>query len=200
MNNNELMHYGVLGMKWGRRKATYSSGNTSGTKKSNTGESENSTKKEGLSSKQKKAIKVGAAIAGTTIAMYGSYKVHQYVREKNQEIRINEGKAKCDRMLKKLDRMQIKDMVTGSSGTEKWTNPRSYKRTGMQYNNNGKTVTLAREYRNTQSTLKPVQYDNILNKVALKTSREAINKAENDSFTTAAKNVAKYTYEKRKNR
>ena len=25
MNNNELMHYGVLGMKWGKRKSSYHS-------------------------------------------------------------------------------------------------------------------------------------------------------------------------------
>lgn len=200
-NPDELYHHGVKGMKWGKRKVRYdSSDNISRTKKSNTVESENGTKKKGLSSNQKKALKVGAAVAGTALAAYGTYKVHQYIRGKNQEIRINEGKTKCDRMLRKLNRMEIKDKITGSSGTEKWANPRSYKRTGAQYNNNGKTVKLAREYLNTQPTLKSTQYDNIVNRVAYKTVHEALDKAENDSFAIAAKNVAKYAYEKRKNR
>ena len=33
MNNDELMHYGVLGMRWGKRKAQKSSDNTDSSKK-----------------------------------------------------------------------------------------------------------------------------------------------------------------------
>lgn len=147
--------------------------------------------------KMKKAAIIGASVAGTALAAYGAYKAHNFIREKNQEIHVNEGKVKCDRMLEKLDRMRINDMVSGSSGTEKWTNPRSIKRTGLQYNNNGRSVTLAREYRNPQSTLKPTQYRNIENKIIDKTISEAYDKARTDSFGTAVKNVYK-DYRKRR--
>lgn len=92
-------------------------------------------------------------------------------------------------MFKKLDRMKINDLVNGSSGTEKWLNPRSDKRSGFQYNNNGRTVTLAREYRNTNSTLKPEQYRNIEKRIVEKNMNDAFNKAKNDSFVTAVKNI-----------
>lgn len=192
-NPDELMHFGVKGMKWGHRKAQAQS--TTGSKKISD-KSESQQKKKGLSDKQKKAIKIGAAVAGTALAAYGAYKLHNFVRQKNMDIRIDEGKNKCDRMLKKLDRMRINDRVSGSNGTEKWVNPRSYKRSGIQRNNNGRTVTLAREYRNTQSTLKDTQYKNIERKVIDKTISDAFDKAKNDSFATATKNVSKHYLEK----
>lgn len=95
-------------------------------------------------------------------------------------------------MLKKLDRMEITDRLNGSSGTEKFINPRNIRRNHpFQYNNNGKTVTLAREYRNTRTTLKPEQYQKISNKIIDKTINDAFDKAKNDSLTTATKNVAR---------
>ena len=147
--------------------------------------------------KTKKALKVGAAVAGTALAAYGAYKVHEFVREKNRDIRVNEGKAKCDRMLKKLDRMRINDLVTGSGANERWVNRPGYK-TPLQYNNNGRSVTIPREYRNTNSTLSRSQYRNIENKVIEKTINEAFDKAKNDSFATAAKNVANHYLEEAK--
>ena len=114
----ELYHFGVKGMKWGHRKQTTNFQRDS---------SENTNKRtaEQKAARRKKAIKIGAAVAGTALAVYGAYKLHGYIRGKNQEIRVKEGKAKCDRMLKKLDHMEIKDRVRGSSGTEKFTNPRN---------------------------------------------------------------------------
>ncbi len=41
--------------------------------------------------KRKKILKVGAAIAGTALAVYGAKKFHDVVRDKNVNIRINQG-------------------------------------------------------------------------------------------------------------
>ena len=200
-NDEYLMHYGIKGMKWGVRRYQKKDGTLTSQGKKQHGEDDSSeSKKKVLTDRKKKAIKVGAAVAGTALAVYGAYKIHEVVRDKNLDIRINEGKAKCDRMYKKLDRMRINDLVNGSSGTEKWTNPRSYKRSGFQYNNNGKTVTLAREYRNTVSTIKPEQYRRVESKLTDKIMDDAFNQAKNDSFATATKNVVRDMYRNRKKR
>ena len=110
MNDNELMHYGVPGMKWGKRKVRpnalqrlgyrqANSGfgkigvaagrkisinksrkqeNTPGTNK-NQKEQTNMTAEQ-KAARRKKAIKVGAAVVGTALAAYGTYKVSNYLK------------------------------------------------------------------------------------------------------------------------
>ena len=85
--NDELYHHGVKGMKWGVvRKHDTTSGLHRGSQESSTksdktnNRSKNTIQKEGLSSKQKNAIKIGAAAVGTTLAIYGTYKISKYVK------------------------------------------------------------------------------------------------------------------------
>lgn len=47
--------------------------------------------------KRKRALKIGAAVAGTALAAYGAYKVNQYVKTKNAQIAA---KAGYDRAMK----------------------------------------------------------------------------------------------------
>lgn len=83
--DNELYHYGVLGMKWGVRKAPVSSGISRNVKiiggKKNTsnsykqaGNGQYSRKKTGMSRKKKIAIGV-AIVGGTILAAYGAKKI-----------------------------------------------------------------------------------------------------------------------------
>ena len=46
--------------------------------------------------KRKKALKVGAAVVGTALAVYGAKKLNDYVRNKNTEILMRQGKERID--------------------------------------------------------------------------------------------------------
>ena len=57
MQQNELQHYGILGMKWGKRKATYDS-------KSNSNKSSSNNSRFKLTKDEKNALKVAGAMTG----------------------------------------------------------------------------------------------------------------------------------------
>lgn len=69
--------------------------------KENNRSAEQTGEKKGLSDKQKKAIKVGAAVAGTALAAYGAYKLNDYIRSKNRDIRMDQAKKRIDDYIKR---------------------------------------------------------------------------------------------------
>lgn len=87
MNEYELYHYGVKGMKWGVRRFQ---------KKDGTLTSEGKKQRSRLTDKQKKYIKVGATVAGTALVAYGAYKLH---KNGKLDSLINKGSKKTDDLI-----------------------------------------------------------------------------------------------------
>lgn len=58
----------------------------------------NSPEGQAAAAKRKKALKVGAAVAGTALAVYGGYKVNKYVKTKNMEIAAEKGYESAKKM------------------------------------------------------------------------------------------------------
>ena len=82
-DGTELYHHGILGMHWGVRRYQNPDGTltaagrrryTEDGTKTETAESQQKQKK-GLADKQKKALKIGAAVAVTALAAYGGYRL-----------------------------------------------------------------------------------------------------------------------------
>lgn len=127
-HTDELSHYGIKGMKWGIRRFQDKKGrltNAGKTRYNKEPESddENTTKREGLTDKQKRAIKIGTVAVATTLAAYGGYKLYksgkldsliETGREKFKKTSPNSAKVndlKLDSSIGKLKKLSHKETV-----------------------------------------------------------------------------------------
>lgn len=103
-----LKHHGILGMKWGKKNGPpyplgasdhSTSEKKAGWRKSlDKDSSTEDNKRKGLSDKQKKAIKIGAAVAVTALATYGTYRL---AKSGKLDPYIASGKSKLNELMKK---------------------------------------------------------------------------------------------------
>ena len=74
------------------------------------------SERKGLSDKQKKALKVGAAVAGTALAAYGTYKLASYMQDKRHQAAMTKARDYVDNnLLNNIGQSTFKD------GTVKFT-------------------------------------------------------------------------------
>ena len=125
MENNELYHHGVPGMKWGHRKSTpqtsldvaranYKSDKKQYNKsfhKNEKAKAKETTKNDKVkkaktkettkNDKVKKAVAIGSAAAVSILAAYGTYKVSEFVKDRNNAKAIK-AKERMDYIMKNI--------------------------------------------------------------------------------------------------
>lgn len=131
---------------------------------------ERDANKKGLSDKQKKAVKVGAVLAGTALTTYGAYKLNKYIRNENYKYHVANGE-------------KIARAYTSSN-----------KVTSALLDSHSNMMNIADQYgRNSKEFTKAIQKNDRLSsgiaRVAAEKKITEARKASTDNFATAAKNV-----------
>ena len=110
-----LMHHGIKGQKWGVRRFQNPDGTYTPEGKARRNESLGTTIKNkwnGLSDKQKTAIKVGAAVAATALVAYGAYKVGAF------EAVAKVGKAAANKIVNSNAGKKVSDFVAKKTSAD----------------------------------------------------------------------------------
>lgn len=156
---------------------------------------------EAKAARRKKALKVGAAVAGTALAAYGTYKAVQFVKNKNVSIQRDRGEAAAKKF---LDDNKIINATWGFGDndrvltTAKTRSGNSFqfgeKVAGNTHKEYSQSVSRAQERigeairRSNEGT----------EKRAAMIRKSYVDSARNDSFGTAAKNVTDHYITKAK--
>ena len=166
--NDILLHHGVKGMKWGKRK-TKDVGSTNGRDpRKNTAESSKSNMKADTKRKFKKAAIIGAAAVGTALAAYGAKKMHDVVRDKNLKQHIETGR-------------KLAEALTGPIRLANDT-----------YRDFAKPFGIG----NYEAKIR--ENDSLISEIFKNELDKSYNRAQKDSFSTALKNVVNAEIAKRR--
>lgn len=204
---DELKHYGVKGMKWGvrrRREAlnAYSGARKSSAAKTGVGrrldakKAYNKSMKDSndanknivkdkwnnLSDKQKKAIKIGAAAAGTALAAYGAYKLGSTaIRNKNFELSVAKGKVEARNYLD-ANRNNVVGLSVFKDGTST---------VEQRYGNGNRVVTKFASEKAGRDFYKSLNIkDDLAERHADRIIDNHVSRAQNATLREATRNVA----------
>ena len=173
--SKSLSHHGIKGQKWGKRNGPpypIEDGNHSASeKKAGWKQSLNKNSKFHLTDKQKKYLKIGAAVAVTGLAVYGAYKLGAFsaidkipVGVPNLENELLENPAKeilegsAEDILRTVDKESWKDVKSSIGRLQKvFEEGRAYS-LGESYEENLKIKEIAHKF-NTENLFSKVQYD-----------------------------------------
>lgn len=214
MNNDELYHHGVKGMKWGHRKkynkpgesGLVGAGRAAKAAASRTGRSAQAKVqqiKQKLSTpeakaKMKKAAIVGAAVAGTALAVYGGYKFNKYVKSESTKINIQNGRKIADKLGGDIHTLSV-----NAEGT--FMSPGEVRKIAKSYGFNDSQAGRISSKAITEHALNRDAGVNLDATAAWVADRagnvayeEYMNSRKNEKFINAAKNV--YNAKKRKRR
>lgn len=139
--------------------------------------------------KRAKAIKVGAAVAGTALAAYGTYKVAKFVKDKNIEIATQKGKELARKYIDD-NKLTVHSFWKVDGGRDAWVISGDHKQ-ASEYNNVTKEA-----FKSISKTAGNLNRDTINRANALK--NVTIRDAQNDKFKDAARNVTSYYYDRAK--
>lgn len=109
----ELYHHGIKGQRWGVRRFQKKDGSLTAKGKeryrqddSTTSEQSENNRKKGLTDKQKKALKIGAAVVGSALVAYGGYKLYQVYKGAGAKINPETGFRMIDRDMSDADNLR----------------------------------------------------------------------------------------------